>query len=361
MSAHAHDGHGHDADGHDADDGGGPPELSRRVFIGGLGVGALGLLIPALGWATTQRRELRRSGGDHRQEPLPAGHARALVVLRGRGFDVRPAHGGGPDRPRPGLLHRARLAEEGPRPLAARHPLLRRIRVRGSGRHLDVDQPGRGQPRRSVAVVGELPVEPCRARPRVAGRGHRADQRHRLQPLRRRRQQIEQGRPGQRVGPTAPGRRPGRPSVGQRLVGAPPVLLVLPSRGWLPEGVPDPELSLRHRHRPEPRRLEPPARHRVDARARGDLDDRGAAAARRPHRDLHRAARRGRQRDHGAGRHEQHRADRGRRCPQRRGRPRLLRPPAVPPRRRGGRGLRPAGAADRPLRGHLPDRPRPSR
>ena len=39
---------------HEIDDQGGPPALSRRAFLGGLGAGAVGLLIPALGWATTQ-------------------------------------------------------------------------------------------------------------------------------------------------------------------------------------------------------------------------------------------------------------------------------------------------------------------
>ena len=80
MSAHAHDGHVHD---------GRRREMGRRssLVVCSSAGSALARARPAdprprLGH--DPGRELRRSGGDHRQEPLPAGHARALLVLRGR-------------------------------------------------------------------------------------------------------------------------------------------------------------------------------------------------------------------------------------------------------------------------------------
>ena len=293
---HTHDGHGHDgheADGHDADDGGGPPELSRRVFIGGLGVGALGLLIPALGWATTSR-ELRRSSSS---KPFPGKNPYRLAM------HVHSSFSEGVGSMYAQLTEAARtghdlvfFTEHDWRKKGLDH-LRRGIHFSGASEYEDPagtwmwTNRVEGSPAARSQSWVSSPSSPVEPGPASLQLGHHADQRHRLQPLRRRRQQIEQGRPGQRVGPTAPGRRPGRPSVGQRLVGS----SACTSRSTQPWVATRRIRTLSYRFGTvtgrSRRRLEPPARHRVDARARGDLDDRGAAAARRPHRDLHRAAR----------------------------------------------------------------------
>ena len=83
------------------------------MFIGGLGVGAFGLLIPALGWATTRAGSFVVPAATTGKNPYRLAMHVHSSFSEGVGSNVRPARGGGPDRHDLVFFTVARLAEKG--------------------------------------------------------------------------------------------------------------------------------------------------------------------------------------------------------------------------------------------------------